>query len=183
MMSKSDKGEKFRDYFITLRKFVDYYKNHFADKIIDLTKDFEYIYILAVNKNKQLFKPGKTKNIRKRLYTYATGLDVHPDIAFIMIVENKEEVEKCIKTFTKKFKQKTNKKELLKIDLNYLKSIIFDCSIINKKTNEYLKNMNNQDIYVIYDDTKTFTYINLTHDKIGSDEIIKKNTKKSNKIS
>jgi len=34
MNSTSEKGEQFRDYFVMLRKFIDYYKNHISDKII-----------------------------------------------------------------------------------------------------------------------------------------------------
>ena len=47
MNSTSEKGEQFRDYFIMLRKFIDYYKNHISDKIIDLVSDNKYIYILG----------------------------------------------------------------------------------------------------------------------------------------
>jgi phage anti-repressor protein len=36
MNSNSIKGEQFRDYFVMLRKFIDYYRNHISDKILDL---------------------------------------------------------------------------------------------------------------------------------------------------
>ena len=68
-----------------LRKFIDYYKQHFSDKILELTKTHKYIYILLVNKNKKIFKLGRTGNIRKRLQAYATGKDTHPDILILNI--------------------------------------------------------------------------------------------------
>ena len=41
-----------------------------------------------VNKSKDIFKIGRTGNIRKRLQAYATGKEKHPDIEFILIVED-----------------------------------------------------------------------------------------------
>jgi phage anti-repressor protein len=52
MNSTSKKGEQFRDYFVMLRKFIDYYRNHISDKILDLVSDKKYIYILRINKKK-----------------------------------------------------------------------------------------------------------------------------------
>jgi len=60
MKSNTKKGQIFRDYFIMLRKFIDYYKQHFANKIMELTKYNKFIYILLVNKNKKIFKLGRT---------------------------------------------------------------------------------------------------------------------------
>lgn len=65
--------------------------------------------------------------MRKRLYAYATGKEKHPDIKFIMIIDNPSQVENCVKVFVDKFKFK-NKQELYKIDYNILKSIVFDCA-------------------------------------------------------
>jgi phage anti-repressor protein len=72
MVSKAEKAEKVRDYFILLRKFINYYKNHIHE-MINKNNTNKCIYILLVNKNKNIFKVGKTTNIRNRLRTYATG--------------------------------------------------------------------------------------------------------------
>ena len=84
MMSHSEKANSVRDYFIKLREFINYYKSNFSNMIIN--KSLEYpdgsIYIILTNKNKNIFKLGHSKNIRKRLKTYATGKDNHPDIKF-----------------------------------------------------------------------------------------------------
>ena len=46
------------------------------------------MYIIQVNKNKNIQKLGRTIDIRKRLYSYARGKEKHTDIKFIMIVDN-----------------------------------------------------------------------------------------------
>ena len=103
MASRSERGNQVRDYFILLRKFINYYRQHIANKIIDLTKTNKYIYILLVNKGKDLLKLGRTKNIKQRLRNYATGRDKHPDIQFIMIVDDPTQIENCMKIFTDKY--------------------------------------------------------------------------------
>jgi len=101
MTSKSKKGNSVRDYFITLRKFIGYYKDHFANKINSLATSNKYVYIILANKNKSIHKLGRAKNIRDRLKAYATGKDKHPDIQFIMIVNDPKRVENCAKLFLK----------------------------------------------------------------------------------
>jgi phage anti-repressor protein len=165
MNSTSKKGEQFRDYFIMLRKFIDYYRNHISDKIIDLTSNKKYIYILGINKKKNIFKVGRTKNIRKRLYTYATGLEKHPDIMYILIVDNPKDVENCVKIFTDKYK---NNKEQYKIDYDILKQTVFDCAQIDKNIVDNVSNKE-VDTYLVYDDSKSIKYINLDRETIGYD--------------
>ena len=43
MMSRTEQGNSVRDYFITLRKFIDYYREHFANKINSLTTTGKYL--------------------------------------------------------------------------------------------------------------------------------------------
>ena len=127
MESRTEKGKAVRDYFILLRKFIDYYKTHFASNINMLAKKNKYVYIILVNKDKNIQKFGRTENMRKRLYTYATGKEKHPDIKFILIVDDPKQVENCTKVFIEKYKFK-NKQELYKIEHDKLKSIVFDCA-------------------------------------------------------
>jgi superfamily II DNA or RNA helicase/phage anti-repressor protein len=44
MNSSTKKGQMFRDYFVMLRKFIDYYKQHITDKILELTQTSKFIY-------------------------------------------------------------------------------------------------------------------------------------------
>jgi phage anti-repressor protein len=167
MRSSTEKGKAVRDYFIILRKFINYYKNNFAANINSLAKDGKFMYILVTNKGKNIFKPGRTINIRKRLYTYATGKEKHPDIAFIMFVKEPKIVEKCMKIFIKNYKFKENQ-ELYKIDFEILKKVIFSCAEIQNYISNEIKNMDNKkyDTYIVYDETKDIDYLN------DNDEII-----------
>jgi len=155
MQSKTKKGKEVRDYFILLRKFIDYYKDHFSQKIIDLTKNNKYVYILLVNKDKDIFKVGRTNDIRKRLYAYSTGRDMHPDIKFIMIIEDPKLIEKCTNIFLKQYNYK-NKKELYKIDFDLLKKIVFKCAEIKKGIEDSFKsgkfNEDDHDAYIVYNE-------------------------------
>lgn len=170
MNSRTPKGKMFRDYFVMLRKFIDYYKNHIADKILDLAKTNEFIYIIMVNKDQELLKLGKTKDMRHRLQAYATGRETHPDVRFIMIVEDKKRVEACAKLFSKTYQYKGNK-ELYKMERDKLKGIIFKCADIDKDVLEKMENeKENTNTYIVYDDSKTIEYLNLDGEVIGMEK-------------
>ena len=178
MISRTETGNRVRDYFITLRKFINYYKHHFADKINNLTLDHKYMYILLVNKGKNIFKLGRSKDIRKRLKSYATGKDIHPDIQFIMIVDDPIKVESCAKLFTTEFKYK-GRQELYKIDIDLLKETIFKCAEIHKNIIDKIQNDDNIESYVVFDDSKTIQYLDISNNIIDYEK--KSSKKKSSK--
>ncbi len=45
MISKSEKANSVRDYFIILRKFINYYKDHISEMILHLWKFKTPIFI------------------------------------------------------------------------------------------------------------------------------------------
>ena len=182
MKSKTEKGNQVRDYFIILRKFIDYYKNNFANNINTLAKSNKSIYILMVNKDKQILKPGMAKNIRKRLLSYATGKDKHPDILFIMLVNDPKQVERCVKIFAKTYKFRGNQ-ELYKMNFDMLKSIVFDCAKLTQDITNKINESDKYDTYVVFDDSKSFEYIDLNNNIIGYEKGIKSKKKISKKIS
>lgn len=108
MLSKAKKASSVRDYFIILRKFINYYKDHISEMILKKANQnpSKCIYIILVNKNKNIFKYGRTNDLRKRLKTYATGKDTHPDIKFIMLVDDPKYIENCAKVFLEKYSYK-----------------------------------------------------------------------------
>jgi phage anti-repressor protein len=167
MSSTTKKGQMFRDYFVMLRKFIDYYKQHIADKILELTQTNKFIYILTVNKKSNLLKLGRTGNIRKRLQAYSTGKEKHPDIKYIMIVEDDKRVEKCAKLFAKANQYKGNK-ELYKMHNDALKRIVFDCAKLDKSV---IKHMSDPSLktYIVYDDSQNIEYLNLKGEVIGAE--------------
>jgi phage anti-repressor protein len=152
MMSKSKKANLVRDYFIVLRKFIDYYKDSFNNMIIDdiISGKGKYIYIILVNKYKNIFKLGQTEDIRKRLKGYITGKDSHPDIKFIMRINNAKIIESCAKANFKFFEFKKNQ-EIYKVDINTIKGIIKNCVELQKEK-DYIDKQNNKSAYIIFDD-------------------------------
>ena len=166
MTSRSKKGNAVRDYFITLRKFIEYYRHHFADNINKMAKGKKCIYIILANKDKNIFKVGRSKDIRKRLYSYATGKDKHPDIKFIMLIDEPKKVEDCTKVFTAKNIVR-GKQELYKIDFDTLKSIIFNCAFLSKQFNEN----NTLDSYIVYDEG-TNEYLDTDNNIIGFEKVV-----------
>lgn len=122
------KADSVRDYFIILRKFINYYKNIFIKGINESIKlnPSKCVYVLLVNKNKKIFKIGKTKHIKKRLQTYAAGKNTHSDIKYIMLIDNPDIIEKCVKTLLKTSSHKKNK-EIYKTSLSCMKKIINTC--------------------------------------------------------
>jgi hypothetical protein len=183
MNSSSEKGKLFRDYFVMLRKFIDYYKQHFSNKINELVNDNKYIYILSVNKGKNIFKLGRTKNVKNRLKSYETGKEKHPDIKFILIVKDAIKVEKCVKLISKQFQYKKNK-ELYKIELDKFKSIIFSCSDLNKNIKDNINNSHKYDYYIVYDNStkNKNNYINSNEKKTKKLYISKNNNINYSKI-
>lgn len=179
MVSRTEKGNMVRDYFITLRKFINYYRENIADNINNLAKSGKYVYILLVNKNKSIFKVGETGNMRKRLYTYLTGKERHPDIYFIMIVKDSKKIEKCVKLVGNNKKYKIGK-ELYKMDFDSLKAITVECAILHDNFFDNIER-NKYDSYIIYDESKNANIVDLDGNIIGYEKGIKKVSKKTTK--
>ena len=175
MQSRTKKANDVRDYFIILRKFIDYYKDHFANKINELVENNKSIYFILANKNKSILKIGKSNNMRKRLMNYSTGQDKHPDIKFIMHTTNPDTIENCSKIFAKAYKLR-GKQELYKMDIDKLKKIIFDCAMIQNKIDNsmsYPNNIKEYDTYVVFDDGEEIEYLDTKNNKIGYEKITK----------
>lgn len=153
MASKSKKANEVRDYFILLRKFIHYYKDHISDMILDNAARLngKCVYILVADAKKDIFKFGKTDDLRKRLRTYITGRCTHPAIKFIMLVENKDCVETCVKALLYKFQYRKNQ-EIYKIELDTIRKAIMTCGVSQLVFNSIPKD--NIKSYLIFDDAK-----------------------------
>lgn len=169
MTSKSKKGNSVRDYFVTLRKFIEYYRQNISDMIIDKAIEGKAVYIILVNKGKSIFKIGQTsKSIRERLYAYSTGRDKHPDIKFIMLADDPKQVELCSKAILEKTKVR-GKQEIYKIDLEKMKKVIMNCVGLNEII-EKSDNRKKYNLHVVFDDTKTIEYLDLDNNVIISEK-------------
>ena len=139
--------------YIHIANFIDYYKTHISTMILDNAARLKNrcVYILLADKDCDIFKFGKTEDLRKRLRTYATGARKHPNIQFIMLVNNKDSVETCVKNLAIDYQYKENQ-ELYKIDINKLNDFIYDCAELHEKYNE-IPQHGNSDAYVVFDST------------------------------
>jgi len=141
---------------------------------------YEHMYILLVNKGKNIFKPGRTDEVRKRMIGYATGKDTHPDIKFIMLVKNSKLVEKCSKMFLEKYQYK-GEKELYKVDIDIIRSAIVGCAETDHNIQELEDKLDdNTDAYIIYDSSKLLLNDNKKSKSKAKQKSNSKSRKKTN---
>ena len=77
MRSRAKKAEQVRNYYLSLEKFIDKYKNHVISSMNDKIKSLEsnqkpkvnhtkgIIYVIKTSDDISLYKIGRTKNLRK----------------------------------------------------------------------------------------------------------------------
>lgn len=90
-----------------------------------------------------------------------TGRDTHPDIDFIMQVDDPKSIENCVKGLIKKNMYKKNK-ELYRMNLDATKDVIFNCAIIDARISEI--NKDNVNTYILFDSSV------IDHDKLMLDK-------------
>jgi len=146
MQSKTKKAVEVREYYYELEQVIDQYKEYIIQGLEDKIKRLEnnqkpkinpskgVIYIIETSDSVGHYKIGKTKNLKQRLKQY--NGDKKDDIIPIYIYETDDidEVERCIKSYSKKY-QYRKYKEIYKTDINVLKELINDCGDFNEKTN------------------------------------------------
>jgi phage anti-repressor protein len=180
MSTHAKKGNDVQDYFILLRKFIDYYKQNISDMLLEriTNDDFKHMYILLVDKGKNIFKTGRASNIRKRLKSYATGKSTHPDIKFIMLVNDPITVENCAKLFLQEYQYRGNT-ELYKVNIDLIKRVLFNCALTKKDTTDFdIHTDSTVDAYVIYDED-AIEYLDVDNNVIGYEENIEKRKNKN----
>ena len=121
-------------------------------------------------------------NIRDRLKAYATGKDKHPDIQYIIIVNDPKKVENCVKLFLKDSRYRASQ-ELYKTDIDKIKKLVFECALMDKMVAENIKNKNDYDTYIVYDDSESVEFLDINNNVIGYEKGMKKVSKKLSKKS
>jgi hypothetical protein len=147
-----------------------------------MAKSKKYVYIILVDKNKNIQKFGRTINIQKKLHSYVSGKEKHPDIKYIIIVDDAKDVEGLSKIFINEHKFK-NKRELYKIDFDILKSVVFNSAEMKQHINEKFEEYDKYDTYVVYDEFEENEYLDLDNNIIGYEKMPKTiKIKKQSKI-
>ena len=150
MQSKSKKSIEVREYYYELEQVIDQYKEYIIRGLEEKIKKLEnnqkpkinpskgVIYIIQTSDGIGHYKIGKTIDLKKRLNSY--NGDKKDNIIPLYIYETNDidNIEKCVKTYSKKF-QYRKYKEVYKTDINMLKELINDCGEFNDKTNLKIK--------------------------------------------
>ena len=146
MQSKTKKAVQVREYYYELEQVIDQYKEYIIkglqDKITKLENNQKpkinpskgVIYILETSDDVGHYKIGKTKDLKQRLIKYNGDKKDNIIPLYIYETDDINEVERCIKSYAKKY-QYRKYKEVYKADINMLKELINDCGEFNNKTN------------------------------------------------
>jgi phage anti-repressor protein len=144
MISQTVRAKEVRKYFLTMEKLIRRYNSEIdyqTKKENNLLKNNQkpkinikggVIYVLeAQNGSENLYKIGKSTNIKNRLKNYNSGNSNDLDPLFIVKVDDIDKVEDCIKMAIKKYQYREHK-EVYEINIEILKNIIFKCDEFTK---------------------------------------------------
>ena len=158
MLSKTNKAEEVRTYFIEVEKLMNKYKNYIIEALNNRIGVLEnnqmpipnnkggIIYVLKTDKDIiDLYKLGKTKKFKERIRTHNSSHIDNVDIIHIYETDYIDEVEKCLKNVLST-KQYRKRKEFYQINLDVLKELIKTCdkmSVTVRKNNKNIKQEGN----------------------------------------
>jgi phage anti-repressor protein len=192
MISKCEKANLIRNYYIELEKLLIKYKDeivkslnnqleikHNNEKTIEENKETGLIYILKVDD--EVNKLGNSGDIKKRMKQYNVGRIDELPIVFVYKTDKMKEIEKCLKDNLKEYQYKKNT-ETFKINLDFIKETIKYCTLKNAllvKQNKKLLIKDDNKNWLIILDKKSLTDVNDLYKK--PKKYIKKQSKKSSK--
>ena len=198
MISKSEKADIIRKYYIDLEKLLIKYKDNIAEnlyqqlginannkKIIEKNNKKALIYILKVdNDTNEGFKIGRSEDLKARMKQYNVGRISELPIVFVYQTDNIEEIEDCMKDNLRRYQLKNNT-ETFNIDLDFIKDTIKYCaktSVLLKRDNKLFKKKDNKK-WVIIIDKENLDVQSELYKKISTytKKITKKSSKKTSK--
>ena len=165
MISKCEKANLVRNYYIELEKLLIKHKDdivkslndqlgikHDNKHIIEENKETGLIYILKVED--QTHKLGNSGDIKKRMKQYNVGRIDELPIVFVYKTDKMKEIERCLKTNLKEYQKKKNT-EIYNIDLDFIKDTIQYCTkknaLLVKQNKKLIKNNDNKNWLIILD--------------------------------
>jgi len=179
MISKCEKANLIRNYYIELEKILIKYKDEIVKslneqlgikeqnkKIIEENKKTGLIYILKVDD--EVKKIGRSGDLKKRMKQYNVGRIDELPIVFVYKTDRMKEIEKCIKDNLKRFQYKNNT-ETCKIDLDFIKETIKYCTLKDAllvKQNKKLLNKDDGKNWLIILDKKSLTDVDDLYKKL-----------------
>ena len=166
--TKSKKGKEVRRYFIDVEKLLNKYKSYIIEGLEDKVKLLQknrkpkinpqkgviYVFRTPDTPENNLYKIGRTIDLKKRLQSHSSGLSEDIDVLFIQEVNDVNKIEKCAKEAMKKF-QYRKYKEVYQVNLDVIKFIIKNCDIFYTLLNETIEKENPKDLK----NKKIFIYV------------------------
>ena len=142
-LTKSKKGNEVREYFIKVEETLFRYKNYIIEGLEEKIKKLEqnqkpkvypkrgviYVFETPNSPQNSLYKIGKTKDLKQRLKSHQSPLSHDINILYYFETEDIDSVEKCAKTFMKKY-QYRKYKEVYQVNIDIIKEVISSCGKI-----------------------------------------------------
>lgn len=138
--TKSKKGKEVRRYFIEVEKLLNKYKDYIIEGLqekmekiqkgrkpkINPQKGVIYVFETPDTPDNNLYKIGKSVNLKKRLQSHSSGMSEDIRVLFIQEVDDVNKIEKCTKEAMKKY-QYRKYKEVYQVNIDIIKYVIQKC--------------------------------------------------------
>ena len=158
MMSRTEKAEEVRSYFIALEDHINKYKGYIIEGLNKKVAKYETelrpqeiknesgsIYVLKTTESiEDVYKLGKAKNFKQRLQTHQTSHPEKLDIAYVYETDMIDQVESCLKNLLKT-KGYRKRKEFYEIDIDILKTLIKMCECMTLSVRKKTKDIKNEE--------------------------------------
>jgi len=165
-LTKSKKGDEVREYFIKVEETLFRYKNYIIEGLEEKIKKLEqnqkpkvypkrgviYVFETPNSPQNSLYKIGKTKDLKQRLKSHQSPLSHDINILYYFETEDIDSVEKCAKTFMKKY-QYRKYKEVYQVNIDIIKEVISSCGKIpeniklkENKDNKYFMHISDEKV-------------------------------------
>jgi phage anti-repressor protein len=158
MMSRTEKAEEVRSYFIALEDHINKYKGYIIEGLNKKVAKYETelkpqeiqnesgsIYVLKTTESIEgVYKLGKAKNFKQRLQTHQTSHPEKLDIAYVYETDMIDQVESCLKNLLKT-KGYRKRKEFYEIDIDILKTLIKMCECMTLSVRKKTKDIKNEE--------------------------------------
>ena len=185
MLSRTEKAEDVRTYFLDLEKHIDKYKNYIMDGLTRKVEMYEkelkpqpkapekgLIYVLKMNNvTDDIYRIGKSTNFKNRISVHQTSNPIKIETVFMYETDMINEVEKCLRMMLEGTNYRKNK-DFYEIDLNIIKQLIEECECM--KLNVKLNGKNIKDEKCRY-------FIKIWKNNVSKTTKIKKSSEKQTK--
>ncbi len=150
MLSKTEKAEEVRTYFIEVEKHLNKYKDYIIEglnKKIGVLENNQkpvintkkgVIYVLQTDLEiEDIYKIGKSKAFKNRIKTHNSSHIDNVKVKHVYETNNIDAVEGCLKVMLKQYQYK-KRKEFYQVDLDVIKQLLNGCdnlTLIRKSRN------------------------------------------------